>query len=225
MAKHCFVDESGTVAHQEIMTVALVMLEGGRTAEKLHPKLTKLAFRKPKLRGLKELERWYETRELHFINLSDAEKLAIGQELAKANIKAFVGYCRHTDESSEHEHRHLMYTELLKKTIHKAYEVEEDLVISIGKQGGSDIYGPPLLRALREIPQVLSAGGTYRRGNFFLASPSKQGQQISDFYASASWHYLQSGGDANRSGAFDLIKHQLCLEEISLETKELVKEK
>ncbi len=209
---------------QEIMTVALVMLEGVRTAEKLHPRLTKLAFRAPKARGLKELERWYETLVLHFINLSDREKLAIGRELATANIKAVVGYCRHTSESEDHEHRHLMYTELLKKTISTAYENEEDLVVSIGKQGGSDIYGPPLLSTLREIPQTFTSGGTYRRGDFFLASPSKQGEQISDFYASASWHYLQSGGDASRSGAFELIKNQISLEEISL-VKELAKEK
>lgn len=41
MSHHGYIDESGTLGHQQIMTVALVVLNGARAADKLHVKLAK----------------------------------------------------------------------------------------------------------------------------------------------------------------------------------------
>jgi hypothetical protein len=225
MAKHAFIDESGTMPDQEIMTVALVIVDGVRTAEKLHPKLARSVFPPPRVRGLRELERWYADQKLHYAEMNHEQKLAMGAELSKANITAIIGYCRHSEESTTHEHRFVMYTELLKLTIRKALETIDDLVVSIGKQGGWESYGSDLIRELRLLPEHYTRAGNFRKGDFFLSSPFKPGQQISDFYASASWNFLLAKSDAEKCAPYERIRHQVThLEEFDA-AKELIKEK
>jgi hypothetical protein len=39
MTKHCFIDESGTMDHQGVMSVALITLEGVNSAQRLHDQI------------------------------------------------------------------------------------------------------------------------------------------------------------------------------------------
>jgi hypothetical protein len=210
MIKHGFIDESGTLADQGVMTVALVLLNGARTAEKLHPKLTKSIYPTHSARGLKQMEQFYASQELHFAQMNDKQKLAIADVLSKSNITAFVGFCQHTEDSTEHNHRFLMYRELLKLTINKAFETTDELIVSIAKQGGWESYGGELISELRYLPQAFTRTGQFRKGEFFLSSPLKQGLQIADFYASSSWHFLRAGQNTAQCAAYERIRHQVA---------------
>lgn len=209
MTKHCFVDESGTMADQHVMTVAVVVLDGARTAEKIHPKLTRAVFAPPKVRGLKELERWYAAQELHFTEMNESQKLAVGSVLGAANISVVIGYCKHSIVDVAHDVRFELYRELLKCTIRKAFLLDNEFVVSIAKQGGWESYGPSLISELRTLPEQFTTGGNYRKANFLLASPSKQGHQIADFYASSSRNFLIADGNNAMSAPFDRVSHQV----------------
>jgi hypothetical protein len=120
----------------------------------------------------------------------------------------------------------MMYKELLKLTINKAFERFDELVVSISKQGGWESYGGELLQELRLLPENFTRSGNFRKGEFFLSSPHKHGQQIADFYASASWNFLLAGDDTNRGAPYERIRGQVShFEELSLAAKQLIKEK
>lgn len=207
------------------MTVALILLDGARTAEKLHSKIAKAVFATPKARGINELERFYSDQKLHFTQMNKKQKFDAAHILCNASVSAVIGYCRHTEKSVAHDHRFEMYRELLKVTITKAFEVNEELIVSIAKQGGWESYGAGLLAELRKIPDGLSTSASFRKGDFYLASASKKGLQVADFYASSSWNHLLVGEDKDRSSAFEKIAGQVVhLQEVQLE-RELIKEK
>lgn len=134
---HAFIDESGTLQDQEIMTVALVVLDGARSAEKLHLKASKVIFTRPTTRGLKEREKWFASRTLHFAEMNDDQKLALGSELGRSNIASVIASHWHTEASSTHEHRFAVYSKLVEMTILRAFEFYKQLNIALpSKEAG-----------------------------------------------------------------------------------------
>lgn len=221
MSHHGYIDESGTLGHQQIMTVALVVLNGARAADKLHVKLAKATVpNAPKMRGLAELEKWYASQRLHFADMENTRKLKLGKALSTATVAVFVASFKHVDVNSSHEQRFEIYKRLLKATINSAFETFSDLSIGIAKQGGWEDYEKPLLAELRDLPEAFTAKGFYRKGVFYLASGAKPGLQIADFYASSSRNArLAHSGVDDLTGPYELIKHQVKnFEEIVLET-------
>lgn len=226
MPHYGFIDESGTLQEHEVLTVALVVLDGARVADKLHLKVSKSVFTPPKTRGLAEKEKWFAAQKLHFADMDERQKLAMGAELAKANIAAVITNYWHTDESTSHEHRFAMYRSLVKATINKAFESFDDLMISVSKQGGWESYGPSFLQELRLLPDEFTKRGDYRKGYFFLSSAAKPGQQIADYFASSSRNFLLAKSDASLSSPYECVQHQVRhFEEMKAVAELLAKEK
>jgi hypothetical protein len=92
------------------------------------------------------------------------------------------------------------------------------MVVSIAKQGGWESYGPTLIRELRSQPEQYITDSNYRKVGFFLASPSKPGHQIADFYASSSRNFLIADGNSSMVAPFERVSHQVVsLEEVNFE--------
>jgi hypothetical protein len=192
------------------MTVALIVLDGVRAADRLHLRIAKsLAPAPSKTRGRAALEKWYEKHQVHFVDMDEEHKLMVGNELGKANITAFIAGYWHTEESTTHEHRFAMYKQLVKTTTRRAFWAFDDLVVAIAKQGGWDTYGRPFMEELRQVPDEFISAGIYRKGAFFLSSPAKPGPQIADFYASSSRSFLLAETDASLAAPYELIQHQV----------------
>jgi hypothetical protein len=209
MPRYGFIDESGTLDNHKVLTVALVIFEGARTAEKLHLKIVKSVFPVPKARGLAEKEKWFAAQKLHFVDMNDDRKLKLGKELGKANISAFIASYWHSDENCSHEHRFGMYKELVKATINKALEDFDELAISIAKQGGWEKYGKQLIQELRPLPEAFTSAKRQVKSDFFLASAAKPGLQIADFYASSCRNFLLADGDENLAAPYQLVNHRV----------------
>ncbi len=205
---HAFIDESGTLQDQEIMTVALVVLDGARSAEKLHLKASKVIFTPPKTKGLKEREKWFASRTLHFAEMNDDQKLALGSELGRANIASVIASHWHTEASATHEHRFAVYSKLVEMTILRAFEFYKQLNIAIAKQGGWQVYGPPFLEQLRKLPgQYKYNTGQYREADIYLASSANHGIQLADFFASSCRNYLLSKSANRLAEPYERVQH------------------
>ncbi len=212
MSHHGYIDESGTLSHHEVMTVALVILNGARAAKKLHIRLAKSTIpNPPRTRGLGELEKWYASQQLHFADMETTRKLKLGKALSIENVEVFIASYKHQSANSSHEARFIMYKNLVKSTVSNAFRSYEDLTICIAKQGGWEDYGKSMLEELRLLPEAFTKQGDYRKGDFYLASASNPGLQIADFYASSSRNAMLICHDTNDLCApYELIKHQIC---------------
>jgi hypothetical protein len=211
MSNYGYIDESGTLSHQEVMTVALVILNGARAAKKLHKKLVQSTIpNPPKTRGLREVEKWYASQQLHFVDMETTRKLELGKALSTENIEVFIASYKHKRVDCSHEARFVIYKNLVKSTVNSAFGTYKELTICIAKQGGWEDYGKALLEELRLLPETFSKQGTYRKGDFYLASSSTPGLQIADFYASSSRNAMITCNDAkNLCAPYELVKHQI----------------
>jgi len=209
-SRYAFIDESGTLQHHEVMTVALIVLDGVRAADKIHLRLVKsLSIAPSQKHGRMALDEWNEKQQIHFTDMDEGHQLSIGTELGKANISVFIASHWRTKESVTHEHRFGVYKQLVKTTIRAAFGTFDDLVVAIAKQGGWEAYGKPLIEELRLLPGEFMSAGMYRKGTFFLSSGAKPGPQIADFYASASRHFLLARTDASLAKSYERIQHQI----------------
>jgi len=91
-----------------------------------------------------------------------------------------------------HSYRFKLYKELVKTTIKAALSDFDDLIINIGRQGGSKQYEAALIRELQDIPEYFIERGLFKKAKFSLLSASSTGIQLADFYASASRNYFLS---------------------------------
>jgi hypothetical protein len=207
MTYYGFIDESGTMPKDKIMTIALVILHGKHAADKVHFHVAKLLYPNPKIKGRARLEHWYDKQKLHYADMSAIDKLTVGESLAKVSIKAYVASTRHTNMSKTHSFRFQLYKELVKSTINAALADFEDLVINIGRQGGSQKYGSDLIKELQILQNENNR--QIRKNKIFLLSASNAGIQLADFYASASRDYILSKSTAISATPYAKVCHQI----------------
>jgi hypothetical protein len=119
---------------------------------------------------------------LHFTDLSEAQKIAVGKRLAKANVTVFSAHYWYVSTTMSHGGRFSIYKDLVKMVINSAFKMHDDVQFGIGKQGGWQKYEREFLAELKRIPKEFNSNGNYRKGEFALLSAAKPGIQLADFY-------------------------------------------
>ncbi len=211
MTHHAYIDESGTEPEHGILTVALVVLEGAGSANKIHLNLSKAAFKAPKSLKKAEITKWYAKQKLHYCDMSDQQKSAAGDSLHSANIRAFIAQHHHKDNDLNHDSKFKLYKTLVGDVVAEAFQHFGDLEICIAKQGGWESYGKEFLAELNSIPKSISISSNFKKGTFHLASTSNVGLQIADFYASSGRAFLLDGSKGSMSGPYEKIQNQVTL--------------
>ena len=89
MPKYAYIDESGTREYQRVMVVSLIVLEGKRTAEKLHEKVMCTLFQDyVERRRLHKKGAIHKLPHLHYAEMLRADRERIGKKLSAAAIAA-----------------------------------------------------------------------------------------------------------------------------------------
>src|ERR1039457_4937224 len=163
MPHYVFIDESGTMEHQDVMTVAAVVFEGAHSAVNLHdhvmgdlnPNYAQL------LKHLKHRRQGSKLPRLHFTDMTDQQRATAGKRLAMAKVAVFTASYWYKTQSMSHETRFEIYTELVKLSIQKAFETHKELEVGIAKQGGWQDYERKLVTELKQIPAGFTHKGDY----------------------------------------------------------------
>jgi hypothetical protein len=201
-----YVDESGTKGHQEVMTVALIVVEGRFTANKIQQEiLSNLTSHGNKANRSSEPKQ----QALHYTDMSMERRLATGLVLASRQIDCFIGCYYHENTESPHSSRFAIYTKLLIHCLSAALESHQDLVVSVAQQGGWTGYRDQLVKDLQNAVKETSSRRGFRRAKFELHSAAKPGIQIADFYAGVTRDYLMKCNNQSARTAYDLIEHQV----------------
>ena len=210
MPHYAFIDESGTMDHQDVMTVAAIVFEGEHSIVKLHDHVMRdLNPRYAQLqKQLKKDRKGSKLPRLHFTDMTNEHRATVGKRLANAKVSVFAASYWYETPSMSHEARFGIYTELVKLSIRKAFEMHKELEVGVAKQGGWQGYKRRFLMELKQIPGDFTKNGDYRKGEFYLLSAAKAGIQIADFYVGAVRDHHRG-----LTGAHDYIKHQVvCCE-------------
>lgn len=209
MTKYAYIDESGTMPEDLIMTVALVVIDSQRMATKIHSEIIKALHPDSRMKGKKRLQEWYEQQEVHFADMTAPKRLLAGEILGQSNLKVYIASAAHSHKSQKHSYRFEVYTNLVKATINAAFMDFDQLTINIGRQGGSAKYGPSLIRELKLIPMQFREYKLFKKAKIFLAPAKNHGIQLADFYASASRNYLLSKKLLVSASPYTKIAHQV----------------
>ena len=138
MTHHAYIDESGTMDHQGVMTVALVVLEGKNSAANLQEQLMTLV--RPDyvnlMKRLKKERRTIDAPKLHYIDLNEQLRQAVVQRCAQSNISVYSASHEHADTEKTHAQRFRLYSSLVQIIIKQALIEHNELIVGIGKQGG-----------------------------------------------------------------------------------------
>ncbi len=180
----------------QIMTVAVIVLPGKNAASKIHSQVVKIICAHYKIKDKGKLQQWYDEQRLHFADMSHFERLLTGETLAKADLKAYIANTQHTIHCRMHSYRFALYKELVMTTIKAALTDFDDLIINIGRQGGSR-------------PEHFTKSGLYKKARFSLLSAGNTGIQLADFYVGASRNYLLSKFTSVSAAPFLKVAHQI----------------
>jgi len=217
MAHHAYIDESGTMDHQEVMTVAMVVFDVLNTAEKVHLAALKEAYPRAVEIVRTRKNKRQPLPPLHYAEISMSHKLAAGRAFGASKIACYASSFYHDGESKDHETRFAIYEELVKNCIKRSFEHYSDLEILIAQQGGASEYKKDFLTRLRLLPDEYSRNGNFTKAKFDL-SGTRTGIQIADFYAGATRDYLLSHKDAALKSAYELIEKQvICIDVVGYE--------
>lgn len=199
--------------HQGLMSVAMIVLEGANSAQKLHDHV--MTALNPKyiqlVKQMKQLRKPASVKpHLHFADMTSDQKRTVAGRLAQAKITVFTAHHWHQGDKT-HPERFDTYTELVKICIRKALEDHKELVISIGKQGGWQKYERDFCTQLRTLTEQFTRAGNYRKVDIELLSAVKPGIQLADFYVGAVREFTM---DEKALMPFDLVREQIVTREI-----------
>ncbi|MBX9770413.1 MAG: DUF3800 domain-containing protein [Candidatus Obscuribacterales bacterium] len=212
---HAYIDESGTRHDQEVMTVSMIVVEGAFTAQAIHKVV--LEEINPKW-GKRTNSRQRLVAKLHYVDMTKDHKMMMGSILAQRGIDCFASCYYHEGDEKPHEERFGAYLQCVKNCLWQAFDIYDDLTVTIEKQGGWADYKGPMISALGEIPEEYTKRGRFTKSKFELQSSSKHGLQLADFYAGAIRDHLLSHKDKSLSVSYDHISHQI--RDIKVETYE-----
>lgn len=222
MPPHAYIDESGTMDRQGVMSIAMVILEGANSAQRLHDQVMK-ALDPKYLDLIRQLKKERKAAnfwpQLHFADMSSDQKRIVGKRLAQAKVTVFTAHHVH-DGDKVHSQRFGIYTELIKTCVLCALEQYDEIKIHIGKQGGWQNYEQNFCAELRELPEQFIQSGKFRKATFELLSATKPGIQLADFYAGAVRDFVM---DEASLMPFDFVREQVlsrdiyCLEPVESE--------
>lgn len=211
--KYAYIDESGTREYQQVMTVSLVVLEGRRTAEKLHEKVMCTLFEDYlEKRRLFKKKAIHRLPNLHYAEMSRTDRERVGAKLAASSISAYVSYYWHDGKATEHEQRFEIYTSLVKETILLATKDHNELSVTVAQQGGWQGYERQFEQQLKALEYDDSNGKMYRRLAVELHPARHPGIQLSDFYAGVSRDFILNPDNEPHLAAFRAVEAQISLE-------------
>src|SRR5580700_7133557 len=117
MPHYAYIDESGTMDHQDVMTVAAVVFEGAHSAAKLHDHVMRALIPKygQLLRQLnKGRQKGSKRPRMHFTDMDDANKSVVADLVRTAKLTVFTASYWYESLSLSHDTRFCIYTELVK---------------------------------------------------------------------------------------------------------------
>jgi hypothetical protein len=217
MPHYAYIDESGTLDHQEVMLVALVVFEGKNSAEKIHLSALKRAFPESAQKNKDRTNKRQPKLQLHYAELANDRRIAAALSFAQSKIACYASSYWHDGNSKRHKTRFAIYTELVKSCIYRSLEHHDELEVLIAQQGGASYYKRNFLTELRSVPEEYRKDGRFKKAKFELAG-TVPGVQIADFYAGATRDFLLSQNNVRRKQVYDLLEKQvLCIETIGYE--------
>jgi len=216
-----YIDESGTRDYQKVMTVALIVLEGKFSANKIHHEaLNSLVPHRTR----PETNTQFLASGMHYCDMSKKQRSLVGLVLSRHPIECFISCHYHETNETSHAARFSIYTKLLITCLEEALKTHRDLVVTIGQQGGWSGYCTPLIKDLQNVVTAASGQRGFRKAKFALQSAAKPGIQLADFYAGATRDHLLTSRGGRSTTPYDLIAHQV--KEIKVQTtKNIPKEK
>lgn len=204
-----FVDESGTLAEQKVMTVSLVLVDGSRTADRINERILKDLH--PHLaKDLKVLMK----KNLHFVDMSESEQSRAAKILAKEKIAAVINSHWHSGEDEPYEVIFGRYTRMVQNILYKGLEFTSgDLNLVIAQQGGWETYEHNFLEEVgKAVLLFRQRQKAYRKVDMQL-KPAHQirGLQLADFYAGSGRKMLleRLDGSEGASSPYDQVEHQV----------------
>jgi hypothetical protein len=210
--KYAYIDESGTREYQKIMAVSLIVLEGRRTAEKLHEKIMcelypdylqrRQRFRRREIQSLPDL---------HYAQMNPQQKEKVAVRLGSTKLSAFVTYHYHDGSATEHQERFRIYTGLVKEVIRLAVGEHNELSVCVAQQGGWQGYKQALELDLKSLERVETGGKAYRKLDITLEPARRAGIQLADFYAGTCRDYLLNPDDESNLAHYRSIEPQTKL--------------
>ena len=208
-----YIDESGTLVEQQVMTVSLVLLDGRRTADRITERILKELF--PHLAGsVKDLNK----KKLHFTDMQEPTQNLVASHLAKEKISGVINSHWHSNASETHQELFSRYTKMVQLLLYKGLEMTSgDLQIVIAEQGSPDTYKGKLFGDLGKTVELYRRRtGAYRSVGFELKSAQTvRGLQIADFYAGTvrkMWLEGLQGLESKASAPYRHVEHQIRLE-------------
>lgn len=212
--KYAYIDESGTRDSQTVMTVSMVVVEGCRTAEKLHGKImAELYPDYVRMRRRFRREKIHRPVQLHYVEMSIVQRNQVAVNLALANVAAYVVYYYHQSPPVPHETKFRIYTELVKDAIRLATTHHKELSVVVAQQGGWQGYEQGFIADLKALEYEQDRHGlSYRKLAISLSSAAHPGLQIADFYAGACRYFLLHPDNGIDVAHFWTIERQTRLE-------------
>ena len=214
MSQFAYIDESGTLVEQQIMTVSLVLLSGRRTPDRIAERILKLLYphlaSNPKALGKKKL---------HFCDMSSTVQNQVAAQLAQEKITGVINSHWHTGLEETHQILFSRYTRMTQLLLYRALEMTSgDLIVVIAEQGSPETYKTALFEDLQKTVDLFRRRtGTFRKVTFELNSAqSLRGLQIADFYAGAvrkMWLESNTGVETHLCAPYRLVQHQIKLED------------
>lgn len=195
--------------HQGVMSVAMVILEGANSAQRLHDHV--MTALNPKYSQLvKQLKKDRKPLPgLHYADMSAEYKRIVAGRLSEAKVTVLTAHHRHQSDKS-HSERFSIYGELIKTCVRTAFETHGELIVGVAKQGGWQKYEQDFCASLRLLPDEFTKQGNYRKAEFKLLSAAKPGIQLADFYVGAVREFTM---DESVTVPFDLIREQVISRE------------
>jgi hypothetical protein len=206
--KYGFIDESGTMDDQEIMTVGLIILDGQFASRKIQTSILKALY--PKRFAEKKSKRGADkSLMLHYFELEPAQKADVARILAEHNITCHCSYYYHDGKVKTHEERSAIYRSMVRACILSALESHEELDICVARQGAGPEQKSEFLAELRLIPD--NCRKKYRKVKFSLGTNAHEGVQLADFYVGATRDYFRSSllQDGTLATAYQIIEPQV----------------
>src|ERR1700677_3490629 len=131
MTKYAYIDESGTMPEDLIMTVAMLVIDSPRMATKLHLQAARALYPSRKIKGQSKLQEWYTLQRLHFADMTLTQKLLCAEILSQHNLRVYMASKRHSPKVQKHSFRFRAYKDLVKIAVTAAFRDFDQLIINI----------------------------------------------------------------------------------------------
>jgi hypothetical protein len=210
MTIYGYIDESGTMARDQVFAICLVLCSGRNKADRFHYKVAQ-ALRpehndKPKI---------LTATDLHFCKMSEQFIEKTASVLKHESIQAFVSYRYHDSETENFSGMIWHYTAMARQVIYQALEQnEQEIEIMLGSMGQKKKFENSLCSEIASVTDLFSKRnrGAFRKVSCSIASANIKGIQLADFYAGSTRRMilaLDGNQEPENSSPFEHLEKQI----------------